>query len=55
MSGHTNLPTKKRALQALLKKLEHDPEALELVAQLIERLAAPRALPSIRRRPIQSK
>lgn len=52
MAGNQNTPTSARDLAALLKKLEHDPEAVDLVAKLIEKLAA---LPKKRRRSIHSK
>lgn len=52
MSGNQNLPTSAHQLAALLKKLEHDPDALEIVTRLIEKLAA---LPKKRRRSIHSK
>lgn len=40
MGAQRNSPTTKRDLKALLKKLEADPEALELVARLVEKLAS---------------
>jgi hypothetical protein len=39
MAGSLNAPTRKHDLAALLKKLENDPKATELVTKLIEILA----------------
>lgn len=55
MSGQHSRPTNGRDLKALLKKLEHDPDALELVARLIEKLATSKVLPRKHRRSIQSE